>query len=56
MKTNYKIIIDISADSETGFENSLNEAVKNIKSGNVSGMDGNDDEDYSFQVLKDEIQ
>ncbi len=39
-------------DSEFSFENSLDEAVKNIKQGNYTGMDGNDDEEYSFNVKR----
>jgi len=45
-----EIIISYIKDDETGFENALDEAVQAIKAGNVSGMDGNEREDYSFTV------
>lgn len=56
MKTNYKIVIDIEAETgdDSGFENSLDEAVRNIKNGCGSGFDGNDTESYSFEVTKTE--
>lgn len=55
MKTKfYKIEIEINCSDESGFESSLGEAVKGIRSGNVSGLDGNDEEEYSFSVTKSE--
>lgn len=53
MKTKYTISIEIIANSEDGFELSISEAVKGIKAGNVQGFNGNDDEEYSFTVKKE---
>jgi len=51
---NYKIEITINSvkDDEMSFEMSLDEAVKKIKEGYLSGSDGNEDEEYSFGVNK----
>jgi hypothetical protein len=54
-KTAYHIEIDINAETDSGFENSLDEATKNIKRGNVSGMGFNDEEEYSFSVTTEEM-
>ena len=53
-KTTYKIEIEITCeeDNESGFEMSLDEAVKKIKEGYLLGRDGNEDEEYSFGVTK----
>lgn len=52
-KTKYTIEIEIIANSETGFEVSLDEVVKEIKKGCYLGMNGNEDEEYSFTVKKE---
>lgn len=49
-----EIVIISGEDDEIGFDNSLDEAVKKIKDGCYSGMDGNEDEEYTFFVKKDE--
>jgi len=53
-KDNHMIKIEINTqhDDESGFEISLDEAIKKIKEGYYSGMDGNEDEDYSFTYKK----
>ena len=54
MKATFNISITIMCDenNESGFENSLDEAVKNIKKGCTSGQNGNEDEEYFFDVRK----
>jgi len=47
---NVNITIICNKDDESGFEFSLDEAVKKIKEGYLSGMDGNEDEEYTFGV------
>jgi len=53
-KENIKITINITCikDDELGLETSLNEVVKKINEGYLSGMDGNEDEEYTFGVHK----
>ena len=51
-KTTYKIEIEITANSESGFEISVDEVCKKIKEGYLLGRDGNEDEEYSFAVTK----
>jgi hypothetical protein len=51
-KKHYTITLNIESESDDGFENALDEATKNIKAGNVSGMDKNDEESYNFTVVK----
>lgn len=55
-RISYKIEINIECnDDDSGFELSLEEAVSKIKEGYSSGMDGNEDEEYSFSVTKQEL-
>ena len=56
MKTNVVIEIEIihNKDDESGFEISLDEAVKNIKRGCYTGFDGNEDEEYKFSVKSED--
>ena len=49
-----KLTIEIEAKSESGLEISLEECLKKVKEGYYSGMDGNDDESYSFQRTGEE--
>ena len=55
-RDNFKITIKISCikDDEVLFENSLDEAVRRIKEGFISFRDGNEDEEYSFYIDKNE--
>lgn len=57
MKTKYNISIEIicNKDDESGFEISLDEAVKKVKDGYLSGFDGNDDEEYNFLVKREDV-
>lgn len=48
------VTITIKAKDLSGVENSINEAKKHILTGNVSGMDSNDDEEYDFTVEGEE--
>lgn len=47
---NINITIECIKDDESGFEMSLNEAVSKIKDGYLSGSDWNENEEYSFEV------
>ena len=49
---NISITIMCDEDNESGFELSLDEVVKKIKSGYTSGKDGNEDEEYFFDMKK----
>lgn len=51
MKT--KITIEIEAETISGFKYSMEEAVADICQGCVSGMNSNDEENYSFEVDKE---
>jgi hypothetical protein len=55
IKTKYSITIEIECESESGFENSIDEAVKNIKNGCTFGQDSSDEESYVFEVKKERI-
>tara|TARA_R110002020_G_scaffold90584_7_gene220660 strand:- start:33112 stop:33480 length:369 start_codon:yes stop_codon:yes gene_type:complete len=53
-KENFTITINITCgkDDERGLQLSLNEVVEKINEGYLSGMDGNEDEEYTFGVHK----
>jgi len=56
MKTfeTFKIEIEITCieDDQSSFDNSIDEAVRHIKTGCIEGFAGNDDEQYSFKTIK----
>ena len=56
MKKKYTIEIEITCDDKTendsGFENSLDEVTKKLKEGYHMGRDGNEDEEYSFAIVR----
>ena len=54
MKRVYQINIVIVCNDETGFVNTIDEVVNKLKQGYVEGADGNEDEEYSFDVKKND--
>lgn len=57
MKEKFYINIEIICikDDEVSFDMSIDEAVKKIKEGYHQGMDGNQDEEYTFKVKKKDL-
>jgi hypothetical protein len=57
-KIKYTIEIAITCEDvlidDVGFEMSLNEVVKKLKEGYHQGVDSNEDEEYSFAIVKRE--
>lgn len=49
MKDRIKINIEIIADNDNGISNSLREVTRIIEKGYYSGMDSNEEEEYSFE-------
>ena len=57
MKEKFYISIEIICikDDEISFDMSIDEAVQKIKEGYYSGMDGNEDEEYTFKLKKKDL-